>query len=425
MLNCTISPGVRKLADRTKHLVSGRMSAFNNLCGFITLYLFNLASMSELTRIAPWTFSVSDLDRAISGFDGNRFMRRLRKSILRRYGKEALSSTDFVLAIDDTDNPRFGKGVHQVGKWHGSKGVYFGQKVQVLVLVDIVRGFAIPLSYRFGLKKDDPNYISGIDLAYEQIQEVVQAGLPVKVVVADSWFDSVDLMKKITALGLTFVVEVKSNRRVKQNPGPQVKWSSLRDIFSIGSRRRLYSRLDSQKIKKRIKRAKCGLTKRIMIKKYPRMLNALAVYNRRNSKNAFAYYVSTDLKMTGARIWEISRARWKIECMFRDLKQNLSFGRLPCQGKEASDLAVCMPFTIYTSLLLDGPTYWGLTENESVGTMLKRIREREFERSIKVILENPNHQKVKRLKARRSCINRKPVNHSTAGKAKTSACLAA
>jgi IS4 transposase len=67
-------------------------------------------------------------------------------------------------------------------------------------------------------------------------------------------------------------------------------------------------------------------------KKYPKMLNALAVYNRRNGKNAFAYYVSTDLKMIGARIWEITRARWKIEWMFPDLKQNLSFGSLPRQG---------------------------------------------------------------------------------------------
>ena len=401
------------------------MSAFNNLCGFITLYLFNLTSMSEPTRIAPWTYSVSDLDRAIAGFDGNRFMRRLRKSVLRHYGNEALSSENFVLAIDDTDNPRYGKGIHKVGKWRGSKGIYFGQKVHVLVLVDVVRGFAIPLSYRFGLKKDDPNYVSGIDMAYEQILEVVNSSFPVKVVVADSWFDSADIMKKIAALGLTFIVEIKSNRRAKQNPGPHVKWSSLMEIFSVGSRKRLHSRLDSQKVQKRFKRAKCGVTKRIMVKKYPRMLNALAVFNRRNGKKAFAYYVSTDLKMTGARIWEISRARWKIECMFRDLKQNLSFGRLPCQGKEASDLAVCMPFTIYTSLLLDGPEYWGLTENESVGTMLKRIREKEFERSIQIILGNPNHQKVKRLKARRSCINRKPVNQSTAGKEKTAVCLAA
>jgi hypothetical protein len=84
-----------------------------------------------------------------------------------------------------------------------------------------------------------------------------------------------------------------------------------------------------------------------------------------------------------------------------------------------------MPFTIYTSLLLDGPTYWGLTESESVVTMLKRIREKKFERSMQVILGRPNHQKVKRLKARRSYINRKPVNQSTAGKEKAAACLAA
>jgi SRSO17 transposase len=88
-------------------------------------------------------------------------------------------------------------------------------------------------------------------MAYEQVQEAVRAGLAVKVVVADSWFDSADLMKKITALGLTFIVEIKSNRRAKQNPGLHAKWSSLNEIFSVGSRKRLYSRLDSQKVRKR------------------------------------------------------------------------------------------------------------------------------------------------------------------------------
>ena len=33
--------------------------------------------------------------------------------------------------------------------------------------------------------------------------------------------------------------------------------------------------------------------------------------------------------MRGVKIGEISRARWKIEAMDRDLKQNLLFSRLP------------------------------------------------------------------------------------------------
>jgi len=303
MVNCSICCGVRKLASRTKHLVSGRMAAFNNLCAFYTLYLLGLTNMSDLVRVAPWSFSVSDLDRALAGFDGNRFMRRLRTSILRHYDNQALSSEDFVLAIDDTDNPRYGKGVYGVGKWHGSKGTYQGQKLQVLVLVDIVLGFALPLSFRYGRKKQDPDYLSGIDLAYEQVVEVIAASFPVRYVVTDSWFDSVDLMQRIKALGLHYCVEIKSNRRVKDNPGPNVAWGKLPSVFSKVARKRLYSRLDSKNIRKRKRKSKCGASTRIMIKDYRGMLTALAVYNKRNSKDAFAYYVSTDLTMTGARLW--------------------------------------------------------------------------------------------------------------------------
>ena len=122
--------------------------------------------------------------------------------------------------------------------------------------------------------------------------------------------------------------------------------------------------------------------------------------------------------MTGARLWELSRARWKIECLFRDLKQNLSLARLPCGGKEAADLSVCLPLFLYTSLQLDPPEDWRLEKREPVGTMVKKIREFELERSLNLIVAKPKHEKVQILRARRSRVTQKPVN-STAGKVKS------
>jgi len=416
MLNCNICCGVRKLSDCFKDTVFGRMAAFNNLCAFFTLYLLEQLSMSSLVRTCPWTFSVSDLSRAIDGFDANRFMRRHRSSVLRRYENgEMLNSTDFCYAIDDTDNPKYGKGVYRVGKWKGSKGHYVGQKILVVVMVDIVRGFAIPLHYAFVGKKGEPGYLSGIDLGVKLFEEIINANFPLLPVAADSWFDSVDFMKGLRKIGLHYCGEIKGNRRVKDNPGPNVAWVKLPQLFSGKTRKRLRTRLDSEKVRRRKKKGKCGAVARIMIKDFGNMLSAIAVYNTRRSKDAFAYYVSTDLSITGARLWEISRARWKIECMFRDLKQNLSFGRLPCQGKEAADLAVCMPFVLYTSLRLEPSEYWGLKQKGSVSEMLRKIREQELNKSINLIAYNPSHAKVLRLKARRQMLTHKPVNKA-AGK---------
>lgn len=416
MLNCSICGGIRKLSDRVKDIFSGRLASYSNSCAIFSFFLLGCMSLCELVRRCPWSHSVSDLSRAVEGFEGNRFMRRLRNSILRHY-KGALNPNDFCFAIDDTDNPKYGKTVFRRGLWHGSKGKYLGQKVCVVVLVDIERGFALPLSYAFIPKKTDPDYRSGLDLGLEMFAQILAAGFPRLPVAADSWFDGVNFIKGLRKLDLHYCGEIKGNRLVKPVPSPKVRWRHLPKLFSGKQRQRLRNRLESAKVKKRKRKAKCGSVSRLVIKEYRSMLVGLAVYNTKRCKDAFAYYVSTDLSMTGARLWEISRARWKIECMFRDLKQNLSFGRLPSGGKEAADLAVCVPMMLYTSLRLDPTEYWGLKKRESIGTMVGKIRERELMRSINLITSNPGHAKVIRLRERRHQrrINRKPVN-SNAGR---------
>jgi hypothetical protein len=412
MLNCTVPKGIRRLADATKDLFAGRLGSYCNLCAIFALFLFNYKTMSALARGCPWSHSVSDLSRAVKDFNGNRFMRRMRSSILRKYGGKSLDAKDFCFAVDDTDNPKYGKGIYRQGKWRGSKGKYQGQKVLVIVLVDIKRRFAIPLSFAFVAKKDDPEYKSGLDLALELFEGILESKFPKLNVTADSWFDSTEFISGLKKLGLTYIGEIKGNRLVKGNPGKNVCWLHLPKFFIGRVRSRLRCRLESKAIKSGTKRAKCGSEAILYIKKLGQPLKCLAVYNKMNSKNAFAYYVSTDLSMSGAQLWEFSRARWKIECLFYDVKQNLSFGRLPCAGKEGADLAVCMPFMIYTSLRLDPPSTWGLDKAESIGTMVKKIREVELGKSIDLIARSPGHGMVSRLAARRRLqnVSKKPVN---------------
>ena len=107
------------------------------------------------------------------------------------------------------------------------------------------------------------------------------------------------------------------------------------------------------------------------------------------------------------------------QILFRDLKQNLAFGRLPCIGKEAADLAVCIPFALVVSLRLDNPEIWGLNPSEvdALGTKIAKIRETGFQKALNIITNNPEHRIVSRLRARRlqGRLNRKPVNKPAAG----------
>ena len=157
----------------------------------------------------------------------------------------------------------------------------------------------------------------------------------------------VDFMQRICARGMPYFGEIKSNRRVKANPSPLTPWTSLREAFHSLSRQRVVSDWDGRAIREGKKKGKV-LTRRVLqIKNRTTPVCVVAVYNRRNSKSPFAYYLSTDRTSTGARCWRLSRARWSIECVFRTCKQNLRFGKLPCASKEAAYLAVELPLYIY------------------------------------------------------------------------------
>ena len=147
------------------------------------------------------------------------------------------------------------------------------------------------------------------------------------------------------------------------------------------------------------------------------MVNMIAVYNRFNGKKAFGYYCSTDLTMSGERIWELSRARWKIEVMFRDLKQHLSFGKLPCCTEAAAHLAVCLPLMLYVELRLNMPKEMiGNRVTSTIGDQVDRLREETLMQSITLLIDTPPHFKtvVTKLRSRRhqSRLNKKPVNQS-------------
>ncbi len=406
MLCCSVPVGVRKVADRFKSLFpdSGALASFTNQCALYCFFLLGCTSLCALARACPWSHSVSDLSRAVEQFPGDRFMRRLRASILRRY-RGALDPTDFCFAVDDTSNPKYGKLIYRCSHWHDSKKPLFGQKVLVVVLVDIRRGFALPLGFAFATKKIDPEYKSMPDLALDLLDTILAAGFPRLPLTCDSWFDSTDFMLGLRHLGLTFAGEIKSNRLVRGSASPKVPWRKLLDFFSGRPRREVRAKLDhpSHKTRRGRKKMRFFVEETVMIRRFDAPVKLIAVYNNRRGGTPFAYHLSTDRLMSGARLWLLGRARWNIETMFRDLKQNLSFGRLPCTGKAGSDLAVAIPFAILASLRIE-PELWGLgaDDGRTIGAKVAEIRERALTSAIGVIVGRPGSVLVERLRARRA-----------------------
>lgn len=407
MVCLNLPKAVRVVIDRVKDLEKKISHA--TWCSLLCFFLFNCKSLSDVARRLPFSMSVSTMAYAAKIFPFNRFRRRLMASVLRKYGGN-LDPENFVFIIDDTDNPKWGKFSFSCGRWKGSKGHYTGQKVMVLALVDLTTHVGIPIAYEIlpkRLSKADP---SAIDYVPELIKSALNAGYPKLTVVADSWFSSADLMAKIESLGCHFVVEIKSNRKVKTNPGANVAKVCLPDAFGKKERQRTVTSWDSKARQNGEKTGKVIAAAHLQINKRTKPLKCIAVYNRKNNLSAFAYYASTDRSMSRARIWMLSRARWAIECIFRTVKQWLSFGRLSCAGENAAHLAVAMPFYLYGLLRLEEPSFWGLEKLESVDRMLAKIQEGGFDKALEIMLNNPNHQRVKILRDRRckENVNRKP-----------------
>jgi hypothetical protein len=98
--------------------------------------------------------------------------------------------------------------------------------------------------------------------------------------------------------------------------------------------------------------------------------------------------------------------------MFRDLKQNLSFGKLPTQGKNGANLAVCFPILLYNSLNLEHKTKWGLKSHEPTGKMIQKIIQKEWRRTVEVIIKKPDSKVVSKYKSRNheSTLTKKPTD---------------
>lgn len=275
MINFNICKSIRKVVDSYKDLGIGRLSSYSNLSCLFSLYFFKLTSLSDVVRFCPWSHSVSDLSRSILGFQGNRFVRRYRLKILKKY-RNNLDMNNFCFAIDDTSNPRYGRNIYASHNWHDSKSYFFGQKILVLALVDIKNGFAIPIHYIFAKKKTDPNYKSMLDLSINLLKDILAQGFPRLPVVVDSWFDGAEFISKIKNLNFPYVGQLKSNRYVcsKRSTG----WINIKRYFTNKKRYKIIRVNRSNKWSSRAV---------IYIRKLSFPLKAIAVYNRKNGINSF------------------------------------------------------------------------------------------------------------------------------------------
>jgi SRSO17 transposase len=97
-----------------------------------------------------------------------------------------------------------------------------------------------------GTLKEGDSYQTKIELAQEIITELVEIGLNIELVLADSLYgESSDFMQTLKKYNLQYIVAIRSNHGVCLLPGQKVrtnKWHEFTRVFSDGSTEVRFSR---------------------------------------------------------------------------------------------------------------------------------------------------------------------------------------
>lgn len=401
---------VRDVCEDYSHLFRDTKLSFGPLSTLFSMGLFGAASLSAGARILPMSPSVSTLSQAIKDFDAEPFMKRARKILNASYHLPEKRER-LVFVVDDTPIPKAGKSNYAVGLWTTSNNItYHGQKLLVLCAVDKVSGIAFPVAFRFCLKSEMPGYKKATQLVLELLDEAIQSGFPKAPLVADSWFDSAELLQGCLERDVHIFVEVKSNRKVRHATSRTIPKKKLSTYFKSGKRDPTEISIVSRKRKR-----KFICRKHAYISGHKSPVIIAAVFNRRLGYDVYGYFLTTDMQASSEKIWTMSRLRWSIEVLFRDLKQNFALGKLPGRSRADAEVSICIPFALVIHIRLSQ-----MAENqvesepqlETVGAYAKRLREESFSATIHKLCVSNQKKFRERVVARRSeeRINRKPVN---------------
>jgi len=295
-----------------------------------------------------------------------------------------------VLIIDDTTCPKTGKTIEFIGKVfdHTKHAYELGMKVLTLGYWD-GKSF-IPLDFSIhnesgkrglrGLKskelvdqftKDrlstDASKArvgeitkSKIAVALDMIKRAVSKGFRPKYVLADSWFITEDFIKSIH--------KISKKKSEKINVIGMMKTNRI--IVSDG---RKYKASTISKIKSKnivhCKSLKCHYIKMVMTYKDIEMLG---YFVRMNGQQDWTLLISTDQTLPFINVMKIYQLRWTIEVFFKDVKQNLSFGKCQSTDFDAHIATISLCFMNYIMLTL----IKRFNECESLGIMFKSFKDK-------------------------------------------------
>jgi hypothetical protein len=242
---------------------------------------------------------------------------RLVKPHLRR-----VQSEDAVLILDDTVEEKPYTDASELVAWHfdhtqnrSVKGInllsalYLSQDVSLPVAFHLIQKTELVTDPKTGEDKWQSPKTKN-EIAREMIASVIAKQIPLRYVLADSWFSSAENMIFIKQKAKKdFVIPLKSNRNVflsdpTAKAGKPTKLSALR--FDTCEPLTLYLE---------------GIPFPLMVQRQ--------VFKNEDGSESFSYLATSDLSLTASSLQKIYQKRWKIEEYHKSLKSNAAFAKSP------------------------------------------------------------------------------------------------
>jgi SRSO17 transposase len=263
------------------------------------------------------------------------------------------------LVIDDTLSEKSGKHIEGVG-WF--RDLSEGKDVLAHNIISshyFAGTFHVPLDFEIYVKKEDcpdkSKFRTKIELAKELIKKAISYGLPISVVIFDSWYADGGIISLVKSLGIeAYVTEEKSDRLILSDDSkrvmnlkefektiPRGKFKPVEIYTSLLGEKRTYYAFCTTVRMNHLDGAKVKLV--ISYKDKPDL-------DRLGGEPSF--YISNILVWESKKILQTYAYRWSIEGFHRDAKQSLGLEDYQMRKINGVKRHISMVFFAYILLQL-------------------------------------------------------------------------
>jgi len=290
------------------------------------------------------------------------------------------------LILDDTDIPKRGKCIEWIGKifshlnhqyllgfkalhvacWTGNTLVHLDFSLHVEMGKKNTQGISSKqASKRFSKQRNQSSHAykreselheTKIHCAIKMISQAVANKLTFKYILFDSWFFNKRMISTIFELGSLFITRPKLNHWKYFHKGKHYTIGELIKKYK-NNKHRKYSR-------------KLSLYYLSIPVEFGGIQLSLLLYKPKVRGAKWQILISNDVGINAIKAYEIYRTRWAIEVSFKELKQNLNYGKCQSRNFAAQIAHTTISLLTYNYLSL----IKAVNEHQTIGGLFSEIK---------------------------------------------------